>query len=316
MQSAAYPRQHHQIFQTNRSLLVVLLARQVRQLRTLAGAIPPSGFVLLSILAVQIGAALAKHLFTILDPIGAAFVRTGFAALLLLMLWRPQLQNHGHRNYTLILLCGLVLAGMNLAFYAAIARIPLGIASALEFLGPLGLAMIGSRRLLDLLWVVLVATGVILLTPISSASLDLLGVVLALLAGCCWATYILLAGPLGRAFPGGAGLALAMTVAAILLLPLGILQGGTALLNPVVLVIGIGVAFVGVVIPFSLEFEALKRLPPRIFGVLISVEPAIAALVGFILLGEQLGIRTLTAIGLVTLAAVGVTLFGGYNRID
>ncbi len=163
MQSAAHSAVQHQIFPSNRSRIALLLARKVEQLRVITGAIPPSGFVLLSILAVQIGAALAKHLFTILDPIGATFLRTGFAALLLLMIWRPRLKNHKSKDFILILLCGLALAAMNLAFYTAIARIRLGIASTLEFVGPLGVAVIGSRRLIDLVWVVLAATGVVLL---------------------------------------------------------------------------------------------------------------------------------------------------------
>jgi inner membrane transporter RhtA len=270
--------------------------------------------VLLSILSIQIGAALAKHLFTLLNPMSATLIRVGFAALLLLGICRPRLRNHSRRDYMLVALFGASIACMNLAFYESIARIPLGIAVSLEFTGPLAVAVLGSRRPLDLLWVALAVVGIILLAPLSGTLLNATGVALALLAGVCWAAFILLAGPTGRAFPGGSGLAVALTIAALLLLPFGVIQAGTTFLNPLALLIGVGVALLGTVIPYSLEFEALKSLPPRVFGVLVSIEPAVAALVGFILLGEQLEIRTLAAVMLMTSAAIGVTLFGRHER--
>lgn len=274
-----------------------------------AGSVPPTGLVLLGIGTVQLGAAIAKSLFHDLGPTGTVFLRVGFAALVLLLLWRPRLRGYTPANYFVTILFGLVLGGMNLSFYSALERIPLGITVTLEFVGPLGVAVAGSQRLLDLLWVGLAAAGIILLAPWGGAKLDPLGVGLALLAGSLWAAYILLSARVGRAFPGGAGLALAMFVAAIVLLPLGVLSGGTALLNPRLLAAGFGVALLSSAIPYSLELEALRRLPANVFGVLLSLEPAIAALAGFIILGEKLELRAITAILLVTLATVGASIF-------
>jgi inner membrane transporter RhtA len=244
------------------------------------------------------------------------FLRVGFAALMLLLLWRPQLGGYVRPNYFVVILFGLVLAGMNFSFYSALERIPLGIAVTLEFVGPLGVAIAGSRRLLDLVWVALAAIGIVLLNPLGEAKLDPLGVALALLAGSFWAGYILLGARAGRAFPGGASLAIAMSVAAVVLLPVGVLGGGAALLDPRLLTAGFGVALLSSALPYSLEFEALRRIPTRVFGVLMSLEPAIAALVGFVFLGEELGLRAITAISLVTLATVGASRFGARGSID
>ena len=185
MQLATSFKEPYQVLQVNRSRLSLWLVRCVDQLRAGAAAIPPSGFVLLSSLAIQTGMAFSKQLFTQLGPTGVVCIKTVFAALLLLVIWRPRLKNYERRDYALILLSGLVTAGLNLSFYEAIARIPLGVASTLLFIGPLGIAVAGSRRLSDLVWVVLATAGVILLTPSNSRVLDPLGVVLALLAGGC-----------------------------------------------------------------------------------------------------------------------------------
>lgn len=276
-------------------------------------SIPPTGLVLLGIGTTQLGAAIAKSLFHELGPTGTVFLRVGFAALMLLFLWHPRLRDYGRANYLIVILFGLALGCMNLCFYSALERIPLGIAVTIEFVGPLGVAIAGSRRLLDLLWVVLAASGIILLAPWGGANLDPLGVGLALLAGSLWAAYILLSVRVGRAFPDGAGLALAMSVAAVLLLPLGVLSGGTALLHPRLLAAGFGVAVLSSAIPYSLELEALRRLPANLFGVLLSLEPAIAAIVGFVILGEKLELRAITAVLLVTLATVGATIFRTRN---
>jgi inner membrane transporter RhtA len=296
------------VYPTRGVALSTLLAQSVSQTRRVAGSIPPSSLVLLSSFAVQLGTAVAKSLFEGLGPIGAAFVCKLFAALLLIAIERPQLRSRAWSDYLLIALLGLSIAGMSLSFYGAIARIPIGIASALEFTGPLGVAILGSRRLLDWLWVGLAITGVILLSPLTSAALDPIGVVLALLSGGCWALFILVSAPAGQAFPKGTGLALAMIIATLMLAAPGIDQAEMALFHPSVPIIGLAAAFLGTVLPYSLEFAALKRMPPRIFGVLISIEPAIATLVGFLVLHEQLGLRSLVAIVLVTLAAIGVTL--------
>jgi inner membrane transporter RhtA len=282
--------------------------RAARQ-HAVVASLPPPVMVIFAILSVQLGAALAKSLFQSIGSPGTVLLRQGFAALLLLLVWRPRLRAYSRRDYYLVGLFGLTIAAMNTAFYASIARIPLGIATTLEFIGPLGVAVAASRRRRDLLWAGLALAGVILLAPIGNSAIDPIGVGLALLAGACWAAYILLNVRVGAAFPGGTGLALGMSVAAISLLPLGVGTAGTALLNPRILLIGAGVAILSTVIPFSLEMETLRRLPARVFGVLMSMEPAVAALIGFVVLKETTGLRALAALVLIVVASGGVSFF-------
>ena len=266
---------------------------------------PPTLLVLVSIASVQFGAAFAKTLFDELGAGGTVFVRTLVAAIVLVLIWRPRLAGHDRRDLGLALVFGLVLAAMNFCFYSSIERIPLGIAVTLEFVGPLGVAVFGSRRPLDLLWVVLAAAGILLLSDLGSGGLDRLGVALALFAGVLWAAYILLSARMGRAFPGGAGLALAMVVATVPLAPVGIADGGSQLLVPEVLLAGVAVGVLGSAIPYALELEALRTMPVGVFGVLMSLEPAVAALAGFLVLDEGLVTRELVAIGLVVAASAG-----------
>jgi inner membrane transporter RhtA len=276
-------------------------------------SVPPTALVMLSIFSVQFGAAIAKNLFDSLGPGGTVFLRIGFAALVLLVLVRPKLGGHDRRAYLVAGLFGLALALMNLSFYQAIDRIPLGVAVTLEFVGPLGVAVAGSRRVLDVLWVLLAAAGILLLAPLGAfggMDLDPLGVAFALLAGCLWASYIFLSARTGSAFPGGMGLVIALCVGTVVLAPVGIAGAGSALLDPKLLLAGFGVAMLSSAIPFSLELEALRKIPARIFGVLMSLEPAMAALAGLVLLGERLGIRAVMAIVFVTVAAAGASLFG------
>ncbi|QIN85251.1 EamA family transporter [Rubrobacter tropicus] len=273
---------------------------------------PPTVLVLLSVGSVQFGAAIAKGLFDAVGPGGTVLFRISLSALVLLLLWRPNLRGYAGREYALAALFGVVLAGMNLSLYLAIDRIPLGVAVTLEFLGPLGVAVAGSRRLLDGLWVVFAATGIVLLAPLDvlgGNDLDPVGVAFALLAGVLWASYILLSARVGGVFPGGTGLVISLCVGTLLLLPIGISDGGYALLDPKLLLAGLGVALLSSAVPYSLELEALRKLPTRVFGVLMSLEPAVAALVGFLVLDELLGIRAVVAIGLVTVAAAGASLF-------
>ena len=287
--------------------------RSFGRLQDAAGAVPPTGLVLLSIGSVQLGAAIAKGLFEELGPTGTVFLRVGFAALVLLILWRPSLKGYTRRDYLVAGLFGLALAAMNMTLYLALDRIPLGVAVTLEFAGPLGVAIAGSRRLLDLVWAVLAAAGILLLAPLNileDTNLDPVGVALALLAGCFWASYILLSARTGSAFPGGTGLVIALCVGTVALIPVGISGGGMALLDPGLLLTGFGVAMLSSAIPYSLEMEALRWLPARVFGVLMSLEPAVAALVGFVVLGERLGLRVLAAVVLVTVAAAGASRFG------
>src|SRR3712207_2911041 len=224
---------------------------------------------MLSIFSVQLGAAIAKSLFDSLGPGGMVFLRIAFAALVLFLLVRPKLGGHDRAGYLVAGLFGLNLAGMNLSLYLAFDRIPLGVAVTLEFVGPLGVAVAGSRRLLDLLWVVLAAAGILLLAPLNlfgGVDLDPVGVALALLAGILWGSYILLSARTGRVFSGGTGLAIAMCVGALALVPVGVAEAGYALLDPGVLLVGFGVAMLSSAIPYSLEMEALRKLPSREIG--------------------------------------------------
>jgi inner membrane transporter RhtA len=289
------------------------------QLRRVAETVPPMGLVLLSIFSVQLGAAIAKGLFDQLGPAGTVFLRVGFAALVLLLLWRPPLGSHARGGYLVAVLFGLALVAMNFFLYQALDRIPLGVAVTVEFVGPLGVAVAGSRRMLDLLWVVLAAAGILLLAPLDvlgGTKFDPIGVALALLAGCFWAAYILLSARTGSIFPGGTGLVIALCVGTVVLVPVGIAGGGAALLDPKLLLVGLAVAILSSAVPYSLELEALRKLPARVFGVLMSLEPAVAALVGFIFLGERLEMRALAAVLLVTVAVVGASRFGGLEPRD
>jgi inner membrane transporter RhtA len=270
-----------------------------------ADRVPPTLLVIGAVASVQFGAALAKSIFDEAGPGGTVFLRVASAAVLLALIWRPRLTGHASGDLWLAVLFGLSLAGMNGAFYAALDRIPLGIAVTFEFVGPLGVAVFGSRRPLDLVWVVLAAAGILLLSDFGNASLDGLGVALALVAGGCWAAYILLNARVGRVFPGGEGLAIAMIVATVPLAPIGIADGGTNLLVPWIVAVGVGVGVLSSAIPYTLELEALRRLPAGVFGVLMSLEPAMAALAGFIVLGEDLAARELVAIALVVCASAG-----------
>jgi len=279
--------------------------------------VPPTALVLLSIVSAQLGAAIAKSLFDALGPGGTVFLRITFAALVLLFLVRPKWGGYDRTEYFVAGLFGLALAGMNFSIYLAIDRIPLGIAVTLEFVGPLGVAVAGSRRMLDLLWVVLAAAGILLLAPLGvlgGMDLDPVGVAFALLAGCLWASYILLSARTGSVFPGGTGLVIALSVGTLVLLPIGIAGAGYALLDPKLLLAGFGVAMLSSAIPFSLDLEALRKIPARVFGVLMSLEPAVAALAGLVVLGERLEMRAVAAILFVTVASSGASLFGGRDK--
>jgi inner membrane transporter RhtA len=269
------------------------------------GAVPPPAFVLLGVISVQVGAAVAKQLFTLAGAAGTVTLRLVFAALVLLIAWRPSLRVE-RRTLVVVMGYGAVLASMNLAFYEAIERIPLGAAVTIEFLGPLAVAVFGSRRWLDGIWAVLAAGGVLLLTR-ADGGLVWTGVLFALIAATCWGCYILLTAALGSRTSDGKGLALAMAFGAVLAAPFGVVEAGTSLLNPVVLIAGFAVALLSSVVPYSLELEALRKIPPRVFGILMSLEPAVAALAGLIVLGETLRPAQWVAVCCVVMASVGAT---------
>jgi inner membrane transporter RhtA len=272
----------------------------------------PSGVLVISAIAsVQFGSAIAATLFDRIGPGGTVLLRLVFGSIVLLAVWRPSLRGPSRRELILAALFGLVLAGMNLSFYGALRRIPLGIAVALEFVGPLTVALLGSRRPRDLLWVALAALGIVALTIRGGGhGLNGLGVALALLAGVFWGVYIVLNARLGRAFEGGTGLALAMCVGALAALPLGVAEGGVHLLDGESLLAGAAIGVLSSAIPYSFEVEALRRIVPAVFGVLMSLEPAMAALAGLLILGQHLGARVLLGIALVIVASVGASRGG------
>lgn len=269
--------------------------------------VPPVALVVTGIASVQFGAALATSLFDELGASGTTLLRLGLAAVILLVLWRPDPRAYSAAELRLAGLLGLVLGLMNLTFYLALERLPLGVAVTIEFVGPLSVAVATSRRRADLGWAALAAVGILVLAGPGGGSLDPVGLALALVAGACWAAYILVTQRAGPSFQGGRGLALAMGVAVLVALVPGVLEGGSALLDPRLLALATGVAILSSVIPYSLEFEALRRMPANVFGVLMSLEPGVAALAGFVVLGQALGTRELGAIALVVAASVGVT---------
>jgi inner membrane transporter RhtA len=262
------------------------------------------GLVLASVVSPQIGAAFAVTLFDELGPAGAAFLRLAFAAIVLWLIWRPRLAG----DLRLAGLFGLALGLMNWSFYEAIDRIPLGVAVTIEFAGPLLLAVIGSRRRLDGVWIVLAAAGIVLLVNPTGGSMDGLGVGFAIATALLWAAEISLSKRVGVTFPGGSGLAIAMVVGALIVLPAGVIQAQGTLVRTDLLGAAFVVALASSVLPYSLELEALRRLPAAVYGVLMSLDPAVAALAGFVVLGQGLGPRELVAIAMVVVASAGATV--------
>jgi inner membrane transporter RhtA len=266
---------------------------------------PSPALVLGAITSVQFGSAIAATLFAQIGPGGAVLLRLVLGTIVLLIVWRPRVRGRTRPDLGLVVLFGLVLCFMNLSFYESVHRLPLGIAVTFEFVGPLTVALVGSRRLLDLVWVGLAAAGILALTNGGVHHLNGLGVAFALVAGGLWGTYIIVNARLGQAFEGGTGLALSMCVASIAILPFGIAQGGSHLFEPRALLLGGAVGVLSSAIPYSFELEALRRIRPSVFGVLMSIEPAVAALAGFIVLGQGMGARALLGIALVVAASVG-----------
>ena len=272
--------------------------------RSVFDRLPAPGLLLVGIASVQVGAAFATKLFVHLGPAGTVLLRVLFAAVVLCAIWRPRPSSHDASDLRLAAMFGLALALMNLCFYEAIARIPLGVAVTLEFVGPRGVAVVGRehgrtcrggrkpqrrRR-----------------AGVRRASVS--GVLFALAAGGLWAAYILLNARIGRAFAGGEGLAIAMAVATVPLIPIGVADAGAELLRPDLLAAAFAVAMLSSVIPYSLELEALRRMRTQLFGVLMSAEPAMAALAGLVIIGQGLSAPDMLGIGLVITACAGATL--------
>ena len=265
------------------------------------------GLMAIAIITTQMGSAFAKGLFSQAGPAGIVFLRVGLAAIALLLLWRPRWTADTQNHWWLLARFGAALSMMNFSFYLAIERLPIGIAVAIEFVGPLGLAAFQSRRWIDGLWVVLAAIGIILLTPWGGFEVDPLGIVFALIAATCWVAYIVFSAQTGQALPGGQGLAWAMAMGAVILLPIAIVGAGTKVFNPGLIGLGLGLALLSSVIPYSCELEALRSLPVYVFGILLSLEPVAAAITGWLVLGEVLTVRAMVAIVLVSIAAAGVS---------
>jgi inner membrane transporter RhtA len=274
--------------------------------------------VLTGVVSVQVGAGLAARLFTQIPPAAVTALRLWTAAALMVVVGaRPLRQNlaalvrrRSWRDAAVVAAFGLTLAVMNYSIYQAFARIPLGIAVTIEFLGPLAVAVATSRRLIDLLWVALAGAGVALLTGTGNPAggghgTDLVGLAFALLAGTAWAAYIILSRATGRRFPGASGLTIAMLVAAVVIVPVGVTAGRGALLRPSILATGLAIGLLSSIIPYTLELEALRRIPARVFGIWMSLEPAVAALVGLVMLGEALAVSEWAAIVCVMVACAG-----------
>ncbi|WP_248582452.1 EamA family transporter [Nocardioides sp. InS609-2] len=265
--------------------------------------------VLVGIASVQLGAAFAKDLFGTISPTALVWLRLAASALILVAIARPRLRGRTPRDWQVVVGFALSLGLMNFAIYQSFARIPLGIAVTLEFIGPLTLAVVGSRRARDLAWVGLAGVGVMLL-GVERTDLDLVGVLFALLAGAAWSAYILLSASTGSRWQGLDGLAVASVIAAVVLMPMALVAGGTTLLEPRVLLIGAAIGVLSSVIPYSCELVALRTLRPSVFGILMSLEPAAAALAAAAVLGELLSVWQWLAIVCVVVASIGATRTG------
>lgn len=255
--------------------------------------------------SVQAGASVAKSLFPQLGPAGVVWLRLLFGSIALWAIARPELRGRPRHELRLVAALGVVLVSMNVSFYESIARLPLGIAVTVEFLGPLAVAILGSRRRIDFVWIAFAGLGVALLANGGGRSVHTSGLLLAALAGLFWALYIYLSVPIGKAYPGASGLAPAMALGAVLIAPWGIVSAGHHLRDPQLVGAGVGVGLLSSALPWSLELEALRRLPTHVFGVVLSLEPAVAAVAGFVLLHEHLRLRAWLAIALVVLASAG-----------
>jgi inner membrane transporter RhtA len=255
---------------------------------------------------VQLGAGIAKNLFDDADPLSLVWMRLATSAVVLALVARPTLRGRTLADWRVAVAFGLVLGTMNTAIYESFARIPLGIAVTIEFLGPLGLAVVGSRRARDLIWVVLAGTGVVLL-GLERGDLNVAGIAFALLAGACWTAYILLSASTGRRWPGLEGLTVASVIGTVVLTPLVVAHSGRGLGDPRIVTLGALVGLLSSVVPYSAEIVALRTIRPSVFGILMSLEPAAAALAGIVVVHEFLSALQWLAVACVIVASVGAT---------
>jgi inner membrane transporter RhtA len=272
-----------------------------------ATLLPPWALVAIAIISVQMGAAVAKQLFDVVGFGGVVFLRTSLGALIFMIAMRARWRGHPSSVYRISLIYGAVIAVNMLAFYAAIDRIPLGIAVAIAFAGPLTISVLGSRRALDIIWIVLAAIGIILLSPITDGNLDPIGVGLAVVCSFAWGAFILVTKRASQLVKDNTIVMLGMAFAALVAAPFGITKSVAVLADPRLIGITIIVAVLSSVIPFWLEFKALRQLPARVFGLLMSLEPVAAAVIGWVVLGEALAVEKIIGIGLITIAAIATT---------
>lgn len=277
--------------------------------RSLASTLYPVALLLIAMASIQSGASLAKSMFAQVGPQGTTTLRLIFASIIMLLLLRPWRARLTARSLRTVIVYGLALGGMNLLFYMSLRTVPLGIAVALEFTGPLAVAIYSSRRAIDFLWIALAVVGLLLLIPTGASGdgIDLMGAGYALGAGVCWALYILF-GQKAGADNGVQTAALGVMIAAVFVAPIGIAHAGSALLTPSLIPIAIGVAILSTALPYTLEMISLTRLPARTFGTLMSIEPAFGALSGLLFLQEFLSLGQWAAIACIILASVGATL--------
>jgi inner membrane transporter RhtA len=275
---------------------------------TRADRLPAPLLVLGAVASVQTGSAVARTLFDALGSSGVVLLRLGLSSLVMLAVLRPRFWRWSRASLGAAALLGLAMAGMNTVFYLSIRTVPLGLAVTVEFLGPLLLALAQTRRWRDLAWALLAGAGVALLGVDGGTGAPLSGLLLAFLAGLCWAGYILASARVGALLPGSGGLAVALLVSTVLVLPVGAPGAAGVLDRPELLLGGLAVALLSSVVPYSAELAALRRIPTRVFGVLMSLQPAAAAVAGLLVLGQRLGPREVLALVLVSLASAGVTL--------
>ena len=273
------------------------------------GRLPPAALMLLAVIAVELSWALATLVFADVGESGTAWLSTTFAAIVFTIIARPRIDSRLRKHWYLIVLFGLTDAAMTLPFLLALRyEIPLGIASAIAFLGPLGLAVVTSRRLVHFLWIGIAAFGVALLTPAIGDGLSLIGLGFAAISACAWAAFVPATKLVGRAFGGRDGLTLGLWASSLMLLPFAAMEG-TVLHADAMSIVGVLlVALLGAVLPWAIEFSVLQRISARTYGILVTLEPAVGALVGAIFLSQAIGPRLWIAVACVTIASMGVTL--------
>ena len=276
--------------------------------RAKSSALAPVTSILVAAFSVQGGAAIAKGIFPLIGVAGTAAIRIGLSAIILLAVFRPPVHRFTAAQWRAVVPYGITIGVMNLLFYQALVRIPLGLAVSLEFVGPLAVAIVGSRRALDVVWVVIAMAGIALIVPFQAdGAIDPVGVTFALLTGACWAAYIVLGGRVSQRLDAGVAVTIGMTIAALTITPYAIVDGGIENFSLYLLAPCVAMAVLSSALPYALEMNALRLLPGRTFSILMSLEPVIAALCGLVLLGEHLTRAQWAAVALVVIASGGAT---------